>query len=112
RQMTPARVWFEPKGEYGPGADWPAGKTVIFDGYFMGFGYRKVQGKMQAVAHLQHWLIDLASSSCVTRNGHVANPAQLNAAAVLDAPPGAGGAAAYTSIDAIAQLVSTEVQND
>lgn len=83
KQMTPARIWFEPSGEYSRTADWPGGRRVIFEGFFVGFAYRKIAGKIHVVAHLSHWLAALGCSSALSGSGHVANPAALNADAVI-----------------------------
>lgn len=113
KTMVEAKVWFEPKKEYDLDNEWPEGKQCIFEGYFMGFAYRKMNGKIQVVAQLQHWLSDLACSSCVTKTAHSSNPTQLNTAAVMDTPDGAGtGEGNYLSIDAMTQLVATEVAAD
>lgn len=113
KTMAEAKVWFEPKKEYDINNEWPEGKQCIFEGYFMGFAYRKMNGKIQVVAQLQHWLSDLACSSCLTKTGHVANPTQLNVAAVLESPDGAGtGEGNYISQHAMAQVVASEVAGD
>lgn len=97
-QMKKARVLFAPREEYRPdGTKWPGGQAVIFEGYFTGFAYRKISGKTHVIANLVHWLVDLAFSSALTNNGHVANPTQLNVAAVMEAP-GRGGAGAGETI--------------
>ncbi len=113
KQMTKAFVWFEPRGEYAPGVDWPAGRRKIFEGYFTGFAYRKIAGKVHAVANLAHWLAALGFSSALTRNGHVSNPSALNAAAVISslANPGAGRGH-YISQLAPAELVTARVETD
>lgn len=113
KTMVEAKVWFSPKKEYDLDSQWPEDPQVIFEGYFMGFAYRKMNGKIQVVAQLQHWLIDLACSSCLTKNGHVSNPTQLNVAAVLESPDGAGtGEGNYISTYAMAQVVADEVAGD
>jgi hypothetical protein len=82
RQMRRCRVIFRPQGEFLPdGTQWPA-EFLVFDGYFMGMAYNKINGKIQVVANLKHWLIDLACSSAVTTNSHPLNPAHLTARAV------------------------------
>lgn len=93
QQMQKAFVWFEPKGEYDQDRAWPAGRRKIFEGYFTGFAYRKVSGKVHVVCNLIHWLAALGFTSALTKNGHVSNPAALNAAAVLQSlrDSGAGG---------------------
>ncbi len=83
-QMLPARVVFRPEGEYVPGgAAWPAGSQVVFDGYYVGYAHRKMNGKVQVIVNLTHWLTDLAHSSCLSKNSHPSNPASLTTAAVM-----------------------------
>lgn len=84
RQMVKAEVTFAPAGEYAPdGTAWGPPQT-IFRGYFTGYSSRKVTDKFYVVANLVHWLADMSCSSALTGAGHVTNPTQLNAAAVLD----------------------------
>lgn len=111
--MERATVWFQPSGEYDRDSLWPPGRRKIFDGYFTGFAYRKVSGKVQVVGNLIHWLAALGFSSCLTKNGHVANPTALNAAAVLESlltsGPGEGN---YISMLVPAQLCADDVAAD
>lgn len=91
RRRCRARIWFRPQHEYRPdGTLWPDEPRIIFLGKFLGFSPRKVHGRMHVTATLEHWLSDLASSSALTQNGHVGNPAIFNAAAVLNAPRSTG----------------------
>ena len=84
--ITKAKVYFEPSGEYAPdGKKWPQGPQVIFDGYFLGFANRKMNGKISVVANLSHWLLDMACSSCLTAGLAPTNHTQLTAAAVMAA---------------------------
>lgn len=113
RQMEKATVWFEPAGDFDRGAKWPPGRRRIFDGYFAGFAYRKVHGKVQLVGSLIHWLAALGFSSALTKTGHVSNPTELNAAAVLEGLRTAGGGVGnYVSLLVPAQLCADAVQAD
>lgn len=106
RQMTEAKVYQTMGGEYDTkGTKWPNARTLIFDGYFLGFTPRKVRGKYQVVANVVHWLIDLTCSSCLTGTGHFTNPTQLNVAACLPAGAGTQNQSAYTSISMWSKLV-------
>ncbi len=89
RQMTEARVYFEPREQADQDNDWPQGRRLIFDGFFTGFAYRKINGKIHVVVNLMHWIAALGFSSCLTGVGHVGNPTALNAAAVFRHPDGA-----------------------
>ena len=113
KQMQRATVWFEPKGEYDRGIDWPAGRRKIFEGFFTGFAYRKISGKIHIVGNLIHWLAALGFGSAVTRNGHVSNPTQLNSAAVLQAlPDTAAGEAPYIALHVPMQICADDIQQD
>lgn len=77
-RQLPAKVVFSPAGEYDNRRKrWPKGARTIFEGYFMGMGYRKLHGRVMAVAHLIHWLADLTYSSCLSKLSHPSNPGQL-----------------------------------
>lgn len=76
-----AQVRFHPVGEFADGINWPGGTVTVFEGYFLGFSYTKLNGKMTFVAQLVHWLIDLASSSLLTAGGHPMSPMEFNVAA-------------------------------
>jgi hypothetical protein len=82
-QMDRATIFFQPEQEYDPDNKWPGTRLQIFSGYFLGFAYRKINGKITVVAHLLHFLAGLTFSSCVNRTGHVSNPTSLNVAAIL-----------------------------
>lgn len=113
-QMQRARVVFSPEGEYDPsGAAWPAGERVVFDGYFVGFAHRRMSGKVQVIVNLTHWLIDLANSSCLSKNSHPSNPASLTTAAVMQQLKEAGGAqGAFVSHLTGHRVVQTQVLQD
>jgi len=113
RQMQKAFVWFEPKGGYDRDRDWPAGRRKIFEGYFTGFAYRKISGKVHVVASLTHWLAALGFGSALTKTGHVANPTALNAAAVIESlVTGGAGEGNYIGELAVAELVADTVAAD
>lgn len=113
KQMQKAYVWFEPKGDYDRDNKWPLGRRKIFEGYFTGFAYRKISGKVSVIGNLIHWLAALGFSSTLTKNGHVSNPTALNAAAVLDSLSSSGvGEGNYISLLAPAQACADNVQAD
>lgn len=114
KQMTKAYVQFKPSGEYSlDGTRWPEDAQMIFEGYFLGFATRKVTDKFVVVANLVHWLVDMGCSSALTGSGHVANPTQLNVAAVLDTLDQSGaGQGNYISSLAPMQLADTSVGDD
>ena len=92
KQMRKAKVMFKPRGDYDPdGNVWPEGEQVIFDGYYVGYAYRKMNGKVQVIVNLSHWLIDLTQSSCISKNSHPSNPASLTTSAVMKQVKEAGG---------------------
>lgn len=113
KQMQKAYIWFEPKKEYSREREWPRGRRMIFEGYFTGFAYRKISGKVQVIGNLIHWLAALGFGSCLTKNGHVSNPTALNAAAVLQSLGSSGaGEGNYISLLVPGQLVASNVQED
>lgn len=113
QQMQKAFVWFEPKGEYDQDRRWPAGRRKIFEGYFTGFAFRKISGKVHAVGNLIHWLAALGFTSALTKNGHVSNPAALNAAAVIQSLRDTGGGEGnLISLLAPAELCADTLAND
>lgn len=113
QQMRKAFVWFEPKGEYDQDREWPAGRRKIFEGYFTGFAYRKISGKVHVVCNLIHWLAALGFTSALTKNGHVSNPAALNAAAVIQSlRDGGAGEGNLISLLAPAELCADTLATD
>lgn len=112
KQMTKAKVVFEPREEYSLDAEWPKGGVTIFEGYLLGFVPRKMRGKYQVVANLVHWLIDLTCSSCLTAAGHFTNPTQLNVAAILPSGSGTNNRGAYEKIGQWASIVEPVVAVD
>lgn len=114
-QMTRAKITMKPSGEYRPdGTKWPDEAQVVFDGYFTGFTSDKVHDKFVVVANLIHWLIDLACSSMLTKNGNITNPGQLNVAAILDTSPLSGAAVGslisdFSGIEPIASTIAEDV---
>lgn len=122
KTITKATVTFRPKGEYGIQSrgllgrkitEWPTASQTIFDGYFTGFAFRKVNGKVSIVVSLTHWTAALGFSSCLTKAGHVSNPSALNAAAVLesllDTKAGQGN---YISSLVPSQLCADQIEKD
>lgn len=94
KTMVKATVTATFSGQYMPDKDWPKKPLVIFEGYYVGFSYQKVNGRIQPVAHLLHWLTDLGFSSCLSAATHPAIAGSLIDAAVFQskrAAPGAGG---------------------
>lgn len=99
RQLRKAEVWFSPEGEYLPdGTPWPKGAVRIFDGYFVGTAYRKVNGKIQVIVNLDHWLLDLACSSCLTTHSHPSNAADYTLRAILEQVKSTGATANFSPV--------------
>lgn len=113
-QMKRARVYFQPTGEWDTsGKEWPE-QEMIFDGYYVGLAYRKSSGKLQAVIHLVHWLIDLSFTSTLSKNMHPSNPTSLVAPAVAEATQGAGagGQPVYVSHHIGHETIKDKVRTD
>lgn len=88
KQMLPAQVYFNPQGSYKPDltswSDATQGKdTLVFDGYYTGGSYQKINGKVNFIVNLVHWLVDLSFSSCLSATTHAANSGTLNFSAVM-----------------------------
>jgi len=76
--MLPCTIEFHPRGFVDTeGTEWPEGAKVIFDGYFQGFSYQKLNGRVQVVAQLIHWLSDLGATSAFSSVSHPRNPSSL-----------------------------------
>lgn len=113
KQMERVFVYFGPKKEYSLDKNWPEGRQIIFEGFFSGYSYRKVNGKIQVTAHMIHWLAMLGCSSSLTQNGHVSNPTALNSAAVLQSLSDAGAGQGIYIADAVgAEIALPDVGSD
>jgi hypothetical protein len=103
RQMEKATVWFRPSGEFDRDVTWPNERVKIFDGFFTGFAYRKVSGRINVICNLLHWAAALSFSSALTKNSHPINPVSLNTAAVLQSLSNPGAAKGNNVSEAIIQ---------
>ena len=88
-ELQEAQVYFHPNGQEARDKDWPNTPILIFDGYVVAARRTKHLGKYQVEISLTHWLFDLACSSAVSGNSHVANPGDMTAASVLNTGAGA-----------------------
>jgi hypothetical protein len=111
-KLQEAQVYFHPSGQEARDKDWPDAPILVFDGYIVAARRTKHLGKYQVEISLTHWLFDLASSSAVSGNSHVANPGDMTSASVFST--GANGKAAYTAnLGALGSaVVSSNVMND
>jgi len=117
--MKPVKVTFNAGGEWdSEGTKWP-GKQTIFEGYFTGFSYKKLYGKVQVVANFIHWLVDLGFSSCLNSQMHVGNPGVMLGPAVMSVQiNSAGGAGASDKNSALVanhigyDLIANNVESD
>lgn len=94
-ELQEAQVYFHPNGQEARDKDWPNTPILIFDGYIVAARRTKHLGKYQVEISLTHWLFDLACSSAVSGNSHVANPGDMTAASVFST--GAGARSSYTA---------------
>jgi len=76
----------------------PAGKYVIFEGYYAGIGYQRSSSNSCYTLHLIHWLDDLNSSSMVNGNWAVGVPHDLATAASMHAASQGGGGGYANSV--------------
>jgi hypothetical protein len=88
--MVTAQVFFTPGpgSEFSPdGSKWPQGEQMIFDGYFVGLSYPKIEGKVTIVAHLIHWSVDLGFTSTLSAISHPENPESMTFPAIVQPLP-------------------------
>mgnify|MGYP000317096001 CR=1 FL=1 len=103
------KLYFCPTGQWSDQNEWPAGPHLVFEGRLANVGYTKVQGKVQFVVRMLHWLADINYSSAVSALSHPSNPSQYTfqsvissdfRAAFADKPSGLLGTGAALSITA------------
>lgn len=85
KRMKTAKVYGSFEGQYRPDHDWPEapdGGFLLFDGYLSGFTYRKLNGKLYAMVHINHWLVDLVLSSSLSAQIHPQSASDLRGYAV------------------------------
>jgi hypothetical protein len=112
--MLDAKITFHPVGDFDDrGTAWPDEPQVIFEGYFTGFSFRKMHGKVQVSVNLIHWLADLGFSSSLSSVLHTSNPGIILAPAVLTNNAGGSGlprfAPAHINYDTVAEFVDTDL---
>lgn len=92
RQMKVAKVYLKLLGQHRPDDAWPEGSNLLFDGYLSGFSYKKLNGKVYANLHINHWLIDMTMSSILASQIHPRSSTDLRSYAVQPSSqlPGAG----------------------
>lgn len=91
------RVYAQIDGEFATNVSWPSTAAMIFDGYVTGLGYRKMNGQLQLVCSIIHWLSDLAFSSTLSQQSHPSNPSDYTFQAIY-ATVNPGGAAAAAGV--------------
>jgi len=82
KEFVEVKVYFSAEGEWSRQNDWPSGEFVIFEGKIQGIGFQKVNGKVELVAHLQHWLMDLNHGSAINEGMHPTIPMEYTHGAV------------------------------
>jgi len=83
--MIPASIYGTFSGQYAPGQNWPTGQVRLFRGYYVGGSYQKINGRVQYVIHLLHWLADLGFSSCLSAATNPSISSSLVAPAIFAA---------------------------
>jgi len=112
KEFVEVKVFFSADGEWSRKYDWPPGEFLIFEGKIQGIGFQKVSGKVELVAHLQHWLMDLNYGSSVNAGMHPILPAEYTFGAIYDhlwGPPGAATGAFATQPAGIAATALADV---
>jgi len=83
KKMTRVYVYYKGQGAFDRSNDWPNKYVKIFDGLFLGFGQRKIRGKLNVVANIGHWAMDMNFSSALSSQSHPSNPTQYTFAATM-----------------------------
>lgn len=82
-RMTRVHVYYKGEGQFDDDNEWPDKYVKIFDGKFLGFGQQKIRGKLNVVAHIAHWAVDMNFSSALSSQSHPTNPADFTFQAIL-----------------------------
>jgi len=76
--MYPAILTLSLKGDYdNKGKVWPEQVVTLFDGYFAGASYRKMNGQVYAAVQLVHWLAALSFTSALSQYAHPSGASDL-----------------------------------
>lgn len=96
RRPRPATVWLEVDRRAASDAAaqmaLPEGPFAIFKGFTSGVGFAVGDGQAAATVSLNHWLVRLTETSCVSPTSHPTNPDDFTLGAVLPATGLTGGA--------------------
>lgn len=96
RPRDKAKVYVTIETNDGQKDKMPAGRYLIFDGYYVGLGFQRSYNHANYELHLVHWLDDLNNSSMLNGNWYPGAPfdlAQNAAYYIVDPIPGAGAVA-------------------
>lgn len=77
------KVFLCAKGEAAENSEWPDAPQLIFEGYVANVGFSKLNGKVNCVVSLTHWLSELNDSSAVSSLSHPSNPAEYTFSSIL-----------------------------
>lgn len=89
RRPLPATVWLEVDHRAASDAAarmrLPLGPFVLFKGFTSGIGFATGDGQASVTLSLNHWLVRLTETSCVSPTSHPTNPDDFTLGAVLPA---------------------------
>jgi hypothetical protein len=109
------KLYFCPSGSWSDRNEWPKGPHLVFEGRLANVGYTKIQGKVQFVVRMVHWLADLNYSSAVSSISHPSNPAQYTFQSIISSDSRAGFAGrpvGIASTGAALSITAANVQAD
>lgn len=113
-----ASITVFPRGDSNvDGQDWPGQPSLLFEGRFQGYSYRKINGQVQVVIQLVHWLSLLGDGSALNAFSHPQNPSSLVFPSLLsqNSPglsSGAQGSPVFLADRLAFQLSRTDVADD
>ena len=85
KMRASVKVYLEIETTDGKKENSPSLKIMVFEGYYVGFGFQRAQDNAQYTMHLVHWLDDLNIGSMLSRNYYPGAPFSLEQSAVLTA---------------------------
>lgn len=105
------KVYFCPTGQWSAKEAWPEGPHLIFDGNVINTGYTKVNGKVQFVVRLIHWLAKLNYTSAVSAQSHPSNPSEYTFQSIMGARMKTGVAKRPSGIAGTSEAKSITMAN-
>lgn len=114
-KMHKAKVYAKIVGQWNAKKSWPESEKLIFEGRLTGVGLRKGSGNIQFVAHLIHWISDIAFASTLSEQSHPTNPMQYSYAANYEhelRAQGGGKPALISQFQGASLITATNIAKD